>query len=170
MSVVHLVSSVHGMIHQEWLALNDGAYSLLIEEEGNGTTWLLIYDWDGGWEMSGSFRMGLARDYEGEVMPGVGRIVDVGESSMLGSDQVLVVEEVEGGFWVLMYEWSFFWEIWNFQASCYISGGRYVYDDAIGESGLEGKESKDEEEPDEEATGGWDEDTLSLSAHDYLDL
>ena len=84
MSEVHLVSSVQGMIHREWLALNSGVYSLLIEEEGDGMTCLLIYDWDGGWEMSGSFQMGLARDYEGEVMPGVGRIVDIGESNIPG--------------------------------------------------------------------------------------
>jgi hypothetical protein len=170
MSVAHLVPSAHGMIRREWWALNSGSYSLVIEEEGNGLSWLLIYDWDGGWEMIGSFRMRMALEYEGELMPRVGRIVDVGESNNPGSNEVVVVEEVEMGFLLLIYDWSYFWEIWNFQVSYYIYDGRYVYSNSIGESGSESEESISDVEQDMGSNDGWDEDTPSLNDLDYLDL
>jgi hypothetical protein len=169
MSEMHMVPSQRGRICREWLAIEGGSNSLLVEEEGNGVTWLLIYGWDAGWEVEGVFRMGSVEDYADEVIPRFGRIVAVGESDP-GGEEILVVEEGMHGFWVLVYEWSFFWEMWMFEVGYYVSHGRYIhhgYDEEIED------EEDDTFDEDEVLLGNddvYDEDEPSLSDHDYLEL
>lgn len=169
MSETHLVPCAFGAIGREWLALDGGAYILVVEEEGNGMRWLVLYMWDAGWERSGAFRMGYLADYEEEVSARLGRVVDVGECNTPGLDEILVVEEGLRGFWLVLYEWSHFWEFWRFEVSYYVSTGRYVESGESEEPSFEGDDSTVEEEM--IRMGDLDgEETPSLSDNDYQEL
>jgi hypothetical protein len=54
------------------LALEGGLYTLLVEEEEHGVTWLLLYGLDAGWKINRVFQMELLEDYTNEAMPRMG--------------------------------------------------------------------------------------------------
>jgi hypothetical protein len=169
MSETHLVPCAFGVIVREWIALEGGTYSLVVEEEGSGMKWLVLYVWDGGWERNGAFQMGCLDDYEEEVSARLGRVVDVGECNTPGSDEILVVEQGNRGFWLVLYEWSHFWEFWRFEVSYYVSTGRYLESEEDEETSFEGDDSNVEEEI--VRMNGLDEEEMpSLSDHDYQEL
>jgi hypothetical protein len=161
----HLVFPRHGRISREWLALCSGEYHIVVEEEQLGVIWLVLYEWDAGWEWRGSFRMGMHDEFGDEVIPHMASIVDIGEGDEETGETILVVEENKAGFWLLFYEWMMFWEQWNLGFVYYVRGGRYastfgeaLEDDVAGDldDGQVGDPVRDEGTP-------------SLSDNDYQD-
>ena len=102
---VHLVAPLHGRILRDWLAEEAGTYHVLVEEGHLDEIWLVLYEWDAGWERVASFRMRRGDDYEGEVRSRFAPIVDVGENIDAVGESIVIVEKNNMGFWLLVYDW-----------------------------------------------------------------
>lgn len=165
----HLVEPLHGRIHREWLAEESNEYHLVVEERMEDATWMVVYEWDAGWDAVASFRMGFREEYEGAISSRLARIVEVGESTFDDQDAILVIEQGRDGFWLVLYDWLLSWEVWDLRMVYFVSGYGYAYplvdgwrnddevDDGSGSEGVQGALLLRE-------------DTPSLSDQDYQDL
>lgn len=118
----HLIAPRHGRIRREWLAEESNEYRLVVEEESLDDTLMVIYEWDAGWDLVSSFRMGFFDEYMDTIDPRVANIVDVGESTIDEQDAIVVVEENRNGFWLLIYEWQLVWERWALGLAYFVDG------------------------------------------------
>jgi hypothetical protein len=165
----HLVVPRHGRIHRVWLAEESNEYRLVVEEESESDTWLLVYEWDAGWEVVAVFRMGYRGEYQDTIVPRGANIVDVGESMIEEQESIVVVEENAHGFWLVIYDWHLFWDEWALGIVYYVANYPYIYPELEDQRNHEELEDIDDDEDAVEPRFRR-ESTPSLSDNDYQDL
>ncbi len=94
-------------------ASNGASEFALVVEVFRGHRFLVIYEWEEGWEFVEEYQLGFFQSMSNEVDVVHGVMVDIG-ISVLGGETVIVLEEVsENGHWVVLYgaDREGFWEI-----------------------------------------------------------
>ena len=165
----HLVAPRHGRIHRVWLAEESNEYRLVVEEENESNTWLLVYEWDARWEVVASFRMGDRDEYQETIVARVANIVDVGESIIEEQESIVVVEENTRGFWLVIYDWHLFWDEWALGVVYFVANYPYTHPEL---EDLRNHEELEDIDADGDAVDSQlhRESTPSLSDNDYQDL
>jgi hypothetical protein len=121
----HLVAPHHGRILCTWLAEESREYHVVVEEGSFDHQWLLLYEWDAGWDLVASFQMGFLEDYREDLAARFVHIINIGENMADGGDTILVVEESVAGFWLIIYEWMYDWDEYALRMVYFVDGGHY---------------------------------------------
>lgn len=110
-----------------WLAEESREYQVVVEEGSLDRQWLLLYEWDAGWDLVASFQMGFLEDYRVDIATRFARIVNIGENTADAGDSILVIEENVAGFWLMIYEWMYDWDEWALRIVYFVDGRRYSF-------------------------------------------